>query len=586
MLAGVTGRSTGESSSNPGGFDLSSGPRLELDQLLLQLVERAQDVLTAQNRLRGLYAANNAIIGDLDLPVVLRRIVEAACELVSAKYGALGVLSSAGGLEEFIHVGIDDPLAEKIGHLPSGKGLLGALIDDPRAVRLRRISDDARSVGFPEHHPPMSSFLGVPIRVRDAVFGNLYLSEAASGEFTEDDEQLVTALAATAGVVIENARLFAQAQRRQDWLQASMMITRQLLAADGVEPLNLIAEQARQIADADIVSVVLPTPDRRHLMVEVAAGERADELVGHSLPVQRTMTGEAFTSGRAVLVEDASVTEEYDVHLAEVMAVGPVMAIPLVGTHEVRGSLLVGRRMGAHLFESAEVDMAVNFANQAAVALELADARADQQRMVLLEDRDRIARDLHDHVIQRLFATGLTVQGLAGSFRGQPNADRLEQVVTDLDETIRQVRSSIFELRGALGPQMSTARTALLDVVGELNPVLGFSPRLRFAGPIDALVPEPVVPDLIAVVREALTNVAKHARASFVDLMLTASADTLVLEIADDGVGIPESGRRSGLQNMARRAERHGGSFDFGANSAAPEGERRGTRLTWMIPLS
>lgn len=256
----------------------ADGPRLELDQLLTQLVSRAEDVMAAQGRLRGLLAANRMIIGELALPVVLRRIVEAACRLVNARYGALGVLAPDSGLQEFIYVGIDDETAARIGPLPSGKGLLGALIDDPRPIRLRTMSDDLRSVGFPPEHPPMSSFLGVPVRVRDEVFGNLYLTEASSGQFSAEDEELVTALAATAGIAIENARLFARAEQRQNWLQASAQITQQLLSAEGEDPLQLIARQTREVADADIVTVVLPTANPERLMVEVAAGAEADRF--------------------------------------------------------------------------------------------------------------------------------------------------------------------------------------------------------------------------------------------------------------------------------------------------------------------
>jgi len=587
ILAHMAGADPGANSSPEARtFDVMAGPRLELDQLLLQLVERAQDVMSAQNRLRGLYAANNAIIGDLDLPVVLRRIVEEACRLVNARYGALGVLAPSGtGLEQFIHVGIDDDLADEIGELPAGKGLLGALIDDPRPVRLHDLGDDYRSVGFPAHHPPMTSFLGVPIRVRDEVFGNLYLTEAADGDFTADDEEVVTALAATAGVVIENARLFAQSRRRQDWLRASMLVTRQLLSSVGEEPLALIARQVRQIADADVVSVVLPTPDRKHLMVEVASGDGSADLLGHTLPIEHTMTGQTFETGEPLLVEDASTNDKYTVHLNDVMPMGPVMALPLVGSSEVRGALLIGRRQGRHLFDDADLDMARNFANQAAVALELADARADQQRMILLEDRDRIARDLHDHVIQRLFATGLGLQGLAAGLRDSGQAERLERAVADIDDTIRQIRTSIFQLRGALGPRLSSARSRVTEVVAAVTPLLGFEPRLDFAGPVDALVPDDVVEDLVAVTREALTNVARHAGAQAAEVSLSVEGDELALCVADDGTGIADTERRSGLANLARRAERRGGGFAVDDNPTTGT-DRRGTRLTWTIPLS
>ncbi len=582
----ATDGSGGHGQQEPTALEFIDAPRLELDQLLIQLVDRAQDVIAAQGRLRGLLTANKMIIGDLTLPVVLRRIVEAACQLVRARYGALGVLAPGGGLEEFVHVGIDDETAARIGPLPSGKGLLGALIDDPRPVRLRTMSDDIRSAGFPAHHPPMSSFLGVPIRVRDEVFGNLYLTESEAGEFTAEDEELVTALAATAGIAIENARLFEKAELRQDWLQASTQITRQLLSVEGEEPLRLIARQARQVAAADIVTVVLPTADGR-LRVEVAAGARADELTGIVYPVENTLVGLAFESGRPVLVGDVTQEPRFHVHLSDVLHVGPVIVLPLVGTQRNRGALVVGRMHGRHLFDEADLDMATTFANHAAVALELADARADQQRVALLEDRDRIARDLHDHVIQRLFAAGLTVQSVASGLGADARAERLDRVVTDIDDTIRQIRTSIFQLRGPLGPSTGTVRATLLQVVAEVDTMLSFEPRVRFSGPIDAVVPEAVVDDLAAVTREALTNVARHAHASQAEVSLAASATEAVLEVVDDGVGIGDVERRSGLANLRERAERRGG--DLRITTGTPQdspSDRKGTRLQWTIPLT
>jgi GAF domain-containing protein len=293
------------------------GPRLGLDQLLAQLVDRAQEVMAAQNRLRGLLRANRVIVGDLALPAVLRRIVAAACELVDARYGALSVLSPVGGLDEFVTVGIDEETAARIGHLPEGKGLLGALIDDPRPIRLSRIESDPRSVGFPEHHPPMSSFLGVPVRVRAEVFGNLYLTRDDDQEFTEDDEELVASLAATAGVAIENARLFEEARRRQDWLAASAEITQQLLSNQGEEPLRVIARRVQQVADADAVNVVLPTQDGRRLMVEVATGVGADQLTAMSYPVDNTISKLVLDSGRPELMDDSAALSDVGEHLTE-----------------------------------------------------------------------------------------------------------------------------------------------------------------------------------------------------------------------------------------------------------------------------
>jgi two-component system, NarL family, sensor histidine kinase DevS len=577
---------THERPDDSGRLVFPDAPRLELDELLTQIIVRAEEVLATQGRLRGLLAANRTITADLTLPTVLRRIVEAGCQLVRARYGALGVLAPSGGLAEFVHVGLDEQTVARIGHLPEGKGLLGALIDDPRTIRLRSIEDDPRSVGFPPHHPPMTSFLGVPVLVRGKVFGNLYLTERIDGgEFTAEDEELVAALAATAGVAIENARLYEQSQRRQDWLQASAKITRQLLSAEGEEPLQLIAREARQIADADVVTVVLPTESRERMMVEVAAGRAVDDLTGMSYPIERTLTGLALTSGHPVLVDDAG-DSDYDSHLSDVLPVGPVMVLPLVGTSDTRGALVIARLRGRNRFDDADLDMATTFANHAALALELSDGRENHQRMVLLEDRDRIARDLHDHVIQRLFAAGLAVESVAARPSSDETSLRLRRVVTELDETIRQIRTSIFQLRGPLTAEVGTMRSAVLSVTSELEPVLGFQPRVTFAGPVDLAAPDASVDDLIAALREALTNVARHARARCVDVTVEANTDSLVLEVTDDGVGIGDGSRWSGLANLRARAEHHGGTFSIGPSEKLPtDNYGQGTCLRWTIPL-
>ena len=564
------------------------GPRLELDQLLTQLVDRAQDVMAAQGRLRGLLRANRLIGGDLALPVVLRRIVEAACELVHAPYGALGVISPDGGLEQFIHVGIPSDVVARIGHLPEGRGLLGAVIKDPHPIRLRNIAEDERSVGFPPGHPQMSSFLGVPVRVRGEVFGNLYLTGHDALELTAEDEELVTSLATTAGIAIENARLYEESRRRQEWLQASTDITRQLLASDGEDPLQVIARRLQQIADADAVNVVLPTPDGKRLKVEVATGAGADQLLAISYPMQDTVSQLVLDTGQPVLIADISTEHERTVHLIDVVGVGPLMVLPLVGTQRVRGALVVGRLQGRTLFTAADLDMATTFANHAAVALELADARADRERIALLEDRDRIARDLHDHVIQRLFGAGLTVESVAAGLGVDPRAPRLAQVVDDIDETIRQIRTSIFQLRGTLGPHSGAARAHVLAIVAELAPLLGFSPHVDFSGPIDALVSEAVLDDVSAVVREGLSNVARHAHAGWATVRLHAARGLLALEITDDGVGVGDTARRSGLANLVIRAESRAGSCTLTSPTrrGAAGDEEGGTRLLWTIPLA
>ncbi|HEX8303373.1 MAG TPA: GAF domain-containing sensor histidine kinase [Jatrophihabitans sp.] len=558
----------------------ATGPQLGLDELLDQLITHAQDVRNVQTKLNGLLAANTAIMGHLELPVVLRQIVRAACELVDAQYGALGVIGpDGGGLEQFVYQGIDDETAARIGSLPSGHGLLGALIDDPRPIRLSRIADDPRSAGFPADHPPMGSFLGVPIKVRDSVFGNLYLTGRRHGAFTDSDEQLISAVAGTAAVAIENARLYDEAGKRQRWLQASAEVTQQLLAYSGEDPLRVIARSVQELADADLVTVVLPAATPGELMVEVATGLASDKLTGMSYPIERSVAGAVIDSGAPILIDNIDRQNAFTLHMLEAVPVSAVMALPLAGSSRPRGSLLVARLNGRRSFTPNDLQMATTFANHAAVALELADARADQQRVVLLEDRDRIARDLHDHVIQRLFAAGLTVQSLQARQDDPAAAAKLGQVVTDLDVTIRQIRTSIFDLRGALSTSATSVRADLLGVAAEQAGQLGFEPALRFTGPVDTLVDEALADDLAAVLREALSNVARHARASKADVTLDVSFSTVCLEVSDDGVGFGATTRRSGLANLTERAARRGGSMTV---TSTPH---EGTQLRWQIAL-
>jgi two-component system, NarL family, sensor histidine kinase DevS len=387
-------------------------------------------------------------------------------------------------------------------------------------------------------------------------------------------------------VAIENARLFEQAQKRQDWLQAATRITRQLLSDVGEEPLQLVARQVVKIADADIVTVVLPTAAGERFMVEVAAGDRAQDFVGMTYPVRHSLVELVSATRQPVLIGDVTDQSTYRVHLSELLPVGPVMVLPLTGSNDVRGALVVGRRHGRHRFDEADLDMATAFANHAALALELADARADQQRMLLLEDRDRIARDLHDHVIQRLFAAALTAQSMASAVTDEWHRLRLAQLVTDLDETIQQIRTSIFQLHGPVAPIGSTVRVKLLEVVAQVSALLRFEPDVRFIGPIDAVVPDAVIDDLVAVTREALTNIARHAHARRAVLTLTADAASLILEVIDDGAGMGNTDRRSGLDNLRHRAESYRGTLTISpAPSAHGLSTGGGTHLQWTIPL-
>lgn len=560
--------------------ETASGPRLELDQLLTQLIERAQDVRGAHDRLRGLLRANRAVIGDLALGAVLRRIVEAACELVHAPYGALGVIAPDGsGLEEFIHVGMPDDVVTAIGGLPEGKGLLGALIEDPRPIRLRDIRDDLRSVGFPDHHPPMRGFLGVPIRVREEVFGNLYLASLAEGEFSAEDEELVAALAATAGVAIENARLYEEAERRQDWLQGSTDVTRQLLTVTDEDALSLIARRVATLADADVVTVMLP--EARQLRVAAAVGLEQERLMDAVFPRENTYAALVLETGQPTVMEDASHLENdpRGLIMSQVVSVGPVMVLPLAGAHGVKGALTAGRTQGRRTFTPADVEMATTFAYHASVALELADGRRDAQRMELFEDRARIARDLHDHVIQQLFAAGMTLQGAAGAIGDAATVELIDRVVDNIDDAIRQIRASIFQLRphSVLGGGL---RAEVLEVVAEVTPSLGHDPQVHFSGPVDAVSTRDLATEVAAVVREALVNVAKHARAERSDVAVSAAHGSLLVTVQDNGVGLGTISRRSGLDNLRQRALDRGGSF------SADVVEEGGTLVCWQVPVS
>ncbi|MCU1662684.1 MAG: hypothetical protein JWR58_2749 [Pseudonocardia sp.] len=540
-------------------------------------------MIATQGRLRGLLRANQLIVSDLALPTVLRHIVEAARELVGARYVALGVISPAGGLAEFVHTGMPEGAVERIGHLPRGKGLLGALIEDPHPIRLRRITDDPRSAGFPPGHPPMSSFLGVPIRLREEIFGNLYLSESTRREFSAEDEDLTTALAATAAVAIENARLYDSAHTRGEWLQASAAITRQLLSPDTGEsatyPLQLIAERSREIACADLVAVALPDASGNELCIEVSVGSGADDLSGRRVPLAGSLWGRVFTTGEPLRLSCPDDEAGLGSLMPEELDIGPVLVVPLLGSRGVQGVLSAGRLRGRTAFAAADLDMASSFASQAAVAIELAEARAEQQRAAVLDDRDRIAADLHDHVIQRLFAAGLSLHNVAMGLGRGPLADRVLATVEDLDATISQIRTTIFQLHDMPRANPAGVRVRLLDVVADATKALGFEPAVRFDGPVDALRTD-ITEDLVAVLREALTNVARHARAHTVAVEVTSGSDQLTLAVHDDGVGIRPTTRSGGLTNMRRRAERHSGTFDVGPR------EPRGTTLRWSIPDS
>ncbi|MGW6918529.1 GAF domain-containing protein [Kitasatospora sp. NPDC054939] len=562
-------------------------PQLRLDELLEELQWRIDAARGTRDRVHSLLEAVLAVGRELDLGQALHRIVEAAADLVDARYAALGVIGADGhSLSQFLTVGLTDAEIEAIGPLPSGRGILGELIRDPQPLRCPVLSDHPASAGFPQHHPPMHTFLGVPVRVRGEVFGNLYLTDKRGGlDFDADDEAVIATLAVAAGVAIDNARLYEEAQRQQRWLQASAEITRSLLSgAPRMAVVELIARRAREIAGAELadVSVALADPGERadELAVEVALGGGSPDRLGVTVPVDGTLSGAAYVSGSPVTSGELECDGRYPAGPPGRFAgLGPAVAVPLgTSTAFSRGVLLLARERGGPPFTAEETGPLQGFADQAALALELAERRRDAEQLTLLEDRDRIARDLHDLAIQRLFATGMTLQSAGRLIDSQGAADRVSRAVADLDETIKIIRSTIFGLRAHNEPDRGL-RARATRAVGEAQGTLGFAPRLSMEGLLDTDVPAELAEQVMAVLGEALSNAARHARASRVEVALRAVGGRVALTVTDNGVGVADGGRRSGLRNLAERAERVGGSF------ALRPAEGGGTVLAWEAPL-
>jgi len=555
-------------------------PSLGLDELLAELQLRLQAVLATRDRVNALFDAVVAVGTNLDIEVVLRGIVESAVSLVNARYGAMGVIGEGGRLVEFIPVGLTEQQIRQIHHWPEGRGLLGALIRDPRPVRVADLSTHELSSGFPAGHPPMTSFVGVPIRIRDEVYGNLYLTEKADGsEFDEEDQAVLVALAAAAGVAIENARLYDEARRQQRWLAASAEVTRVLLSgADVSDALALITSKSLEMSGADLVMLALPAGGGDVLEIAHAAGEHAQDAVGMVVPATRSASGTVLASGELLAIADFSHDERVAVVTRERLNLGPAVLVPLGTAGNVRGVLTAGRRPGAMPLAPAAADMLVTFATQAGIALELAEHRRQAERVAVFEDRDRIARDLHDLVIQRLYATGISLQGAVGLIGAPEVASRVSQAVDALDETIRDIRTSIFELQAR--PQTAPAglRSRIVEVADEMTGLLGFAPTLRLDGPLDSGVPADAAEHLLGALREALSNAARHAAASTVEVEVRAT-DALSLTVTDNGTGIKPGGRRSGLVNLERRAAQCGGWLRIDDAAGG------GTRLQWQVPL-
>ncbi|WP_309500679.1 sensor histidine kinase [Streptomyces shenzhenensis] len=565
-------------------------PQLRLDELLEELQARLDAARGTRDRVHSLLEAVLSVGRELDLEQALHSIVEAAAVLVDAEYAALGVIGPDGRrLSAFHTVGVTEEEIARIGAFPEGHGILGELIRRPEPLRLTKLSEHPASFGFPPNHPPMNTFLGVPIRVREQVFGNLYLTEKrGGGGFDEEDVSVTSTLAVAAGVAIDNARLYEESRLRERWLRASAEISHRLMSGSvSGEALGLIAERAREITGSALAAVATPMEETGSLAVEIAVGVDAEAHRGLVLSPDRTLMGLAFSRGAAVISADVLHDERVSAEPPRFGGLGPAVAIPIGtggagGAGGVRGVVLLAREAGGPLFTVEETEPLGVFAAQAALAMELAERRRDAEEIAVLKDRDRIARDLHDLAIQRLFATGMTLQSAGRFIEHSEASERVLRAVDDLDETIKIIRSTIFGLRAREGGAGTGLRARAVRVAGEAAGALGFAPSVRMEGLLDTEVSKEIADHVVAVLSEALTNVARHARAGRVEVVLVTGGRELVLTVRDDGVGIAPGGRRSGLRNMAERAEELGGRLEWESPAGGGGG---GTTLVWRVPV-
>ncbi|MEU8757775.1 GAF domain-containing protein [Streptomyces sp. NPDC048659] len=539
-------------------------------------------------RVPQLLEAMRSVGTGLELHSTLDRICETAAELADARYAAIGVVDDEGeGLSDFVTFGVGNDVARRIGHRPDGHaGLLGALIRDPQTIRLADLSTDPRAAGFPPGHPPMKTFLGVPIRVQGEIFGNLYLAEKhGGGEFNDYDVHMVRVLATEAGIAIGNARLYEAARQRERWIDGSVAVTTALLSGgDADDALSVVAEQARRLADSAAGIVLLPAEDGGLEIVAVSS-PRPSKSLGVVIPPESAVV-ESLLEGEAVFIADASTDPRM---LNELSAqYGPAMMLPLQSGGRVLGALATPRARGGRQFTETERTLASQFASQAALALMMAEAQRDRERLAVYEDRDRIARDLHDLVIQRLFATGMMLESAQRRSIVPAVQEGVGKAVDELDVTIQEIRTAIFALQQGPAEAPSGLRTRVLREINMAAVPLGFKPAHRFLGAIDATVGELTGKNLIAALREALSNAFRHSGATRIEVVVDATVTLpdgtqgVRLSVADDGVGIPEGGRRSGLRNLARRAESLGGASWCGPGLGEAGG---GTTVVWEAPL-
>ncbi|GAA2918774.1 GAF domain-containing protein [Streptomyces thioluteus] len=558
---------------DPSGPQDTTMPRGSLDPLAAateatRSLQGMSTELTA--RIPQLLEAMRSVGTGPELHGTLDRIAGTAAELADARHAAIAVTEAADpvgeGLADFVTYGVPEEELRRIGAHPGSRELLGALL----------------SRSAPTGAP--GDFLAVPIRVDGEIFGNLYLTgKRGGGEFGVADLHMVKILATEAGIAIGNARVYEQGRQRMRWIDGSVAVTTALLSgSDAEDALAVVAEQARRLADSAAGIVLLPDDEGGLEMVAVSADDPAG-LLGTVMPSHSPVVAQLL-AGEPVFVEDSATDPRMVTDVAP--RFGPSMLLPLKSGGRVLGTLAVPRDRGARPYTAAERTLAGQFAAQAALALVLAEAQRDRERLAVYEDRDRIARDLHDLVIQRLFATGLLLESAQRKAVVPAVRTTVGQAVDELDVTIQEIRTAIFALQQGPAEAPAGLRTRVLREIGTAAVPLGFQPSATFVGAVDAKVGERAGKNLVAALREALSNAFRHARASRIEVVVDATArlpdgrEAVRLTVADDGVGIPEGGRRSGLRNLAKRAESLGGSSSYG-----PGLDGRGTRVVWEAPL-
>ena len=503
--------------------------------------------------------------------------------MTSAPYGALAVRGSDGMLISFVNEGIDADMVRRIGHLPVGKGVLSVSILDTPALRLDDLTKHPAAVGFPEHHPAMKAFLGVPITIRGTVFGNLYLTHDEPGRlFSESDEVAARALAFAAAVAIDNAQLFERERTSVKWMEASREITTALLSRveRNLTSLQLIADRACALTEAEQAIVLvpddadLPVDEIDTLVIAAAVGLNASEVIGQRIPVDASTSGGVFRSGKPVITESLS----YPIQAFTDVGQRSAILMPLRADDEVAGVIAVARSADRPPFDDSYLDLVSDFATHAAIALMLATGREHARQLTIVAERERIAHDLHDHVIQRLFAAGMDLQGTVARARSPEVVDRLNRSLDDLQTIIEEIRTTIFQLKSPMGNDGSFRRR-IQQVITDLTENRDIVTTVRMHGPTTAIGGE-LAEHAEAVAAEAVSNAVRHSGASRLIVEVDV-ADMLTLDIIDNGCGMPvDNPRRSGLANMLYRAEQVGGRCEI---SNQPAG---GSRVHWAAPLT